>query len=132
MGNRAMMNYLVDLNSLPQEKPREIDIGKGMSIDLLRAVYRNPSIPLPVRIRCAVAALPHEVPRLQVSALVNEQSFAEILDRRLKRIKEIENGNGELIEAPTQEVEIQPMLPRSTVEVRPPLAPTNDRRFRRF
>jgi hypothetical protein len=132
MGNRAMMNYLVDLNSLPQEKPREIDIGKGMSIDLLRAVYRNPSIPLPIRIRCAVAALPHEVPRLQVSALVNEQSFAEILDRRLKRIKEIENGNGELIEAPTQEVEIQPMLPRSTVEVRPPLAPTNDRRFRRF
>jgi hypothetical protein len=103
-----------------------------MSIDLLRAVYRNPSIPLPVRIRCAVAALPHEVPRLQVSALVNEQSFAEILDRRLKRIKEIENGNGKLIEAPTQEVEIQPMLPRSTVEVRPPLAPTNDRRFRRF
>jgi hypothetical protein len=132
MGNRAMMNYLVDLNSLPQEKPREIDIGKGMSIDLLRAVYRNPSIPLPIRIRCAVAALPHEVPRLQVSALVNEQSFAEILDRRLKRIKEIENGNGKLIEAPTQEVEIQPMLPRSTVEVRPPLAPTNDRRFRRF
>jgi hypothetical protein len=39
----------------------------GQSIDLLRAVYRNPSIPLPVRIRCAVAALPHEVPRLQVS-----------------------------------------------------------------
>jgi hypothetical protein len=31
----------------------------GMSIDLLRAVYRNPSIPLPVRIRCAVTTLPH-------------------------------------------------------------------------
>ena len=114
------------------KKESLIDIGEGMSIDLLRAVYRNPSIPLPVRIRCAVAALPHEVPRLAVTALVNEQSFAEILDRRLKRIKEIENGNGKLIEAPTQEVEIQPMLPRSTVEVRPPLAPTNDRRFRRF
>ena len=63
----------------------------GQSIDLLRAVYRNPSIPLPVRIRCAVAALPHEVPRLQVSALVNEQSFAELLDKRLKRIEEM-NG----------------------------------------
>ena len=70
-----MMNYLVDL----QEKPREIEIGpNGMSIDLLRAVYRNPSIPLPVRIRCAVAALPHEVPRLQVTAQVNEQSFCRI------------------------------------------------------
>jgi hypothetical protein len=102
------------------------------SIDLLRAVYRSTSLPLPVRLRAAIAALPHEVPRLAVTALVNEQSFAEILDRRLKRIKEIENGNGNQIEAKPQQVEIQPMLPRSTVEVRPPLAPTNDRRFRRF
>jgi hypothetical protein len=65
-----------------------------------------------------------------VTAQVNEQSFAEILDRRLKRLKEMENGKQ--IEARPQEVEIKPMLPRSTVEVRPPLAPTNDRRFRRF
>ena len=67
-----------------------------MSIDLLRAVYRNPSIPLPVRIRCAVAALPHEVPRLQVSALVNEQSFAEILERRLKKLDAM-NGKPQTI-----------------------------------
>ena len=79
-----MMNYLVDL----QEKPREIEIGpNGMSIDLLRAVYRNPSIPLPVRIRCAVAALPHEVPRLQVTAQVNEQSFAETIGGEDKEIR---------------------------------------------
>src|SRR6187200_2682562 len=59
----------------------------GMSIDLLRAVYRNPSIPLPVRIRCAVAALPHEVPRLQVTAQVNEQSFAETIGGEDKEIR---------------------------------------------
>jgi hypothetical protein len=46
----------------------------GMSIDLLRAVYRSTSIPLPIRLRAAIAALPHEVPRLAVTALVNEQS----------------------------------------------------------
>jgi hypothetical protein len=100
------------------------------SLDLLRAIYRCPTANLQMRIRCAVAALPHEHPRLMVTAQVNEQSFAEILDRRLKRIKEMENGKR--IEAKPQEVEIQPMLPRSTVEVRPSLAPTNDRRFRRF
>src|SRR5258708_38781742 len=62
----------------------------GMSIDLLRAVYRSASIPLPVRMRAAIAVLPHEVPRLMVTAQVNEQSFAELLDRRLKRIAELE------------------------------------------
>ena len=57
------------------------------SLELLKAVYRNPTIPLPVRMRAAIAALPHEVPRLAVTALVNEQSFAELLDRRLKKME---------------------------------------------
>jgi hypothetical protein len=82
-----MMNYLVDLQ-MAQEKPKEIEIpSNGTSLDLLRAVYRNPSIPLQIRLRAAIAALPHEAPRLAVTALVNEQSFAEILDRRLKKME---------------------------------------------
>ena len=89
----------------------------GMSIDLLRAVYRSPNIPLPTRLRAAIAALPHEVPRLQVSALVNEQSFAELLDRRLKRIEEM-NGQPR---SQTQVIEAPKHLPR-----------TSDRRFRRM
>jgi hypothetical protein len=85
MGIEPMMNYLVDL----QEK-REIDIGSnGMSIDLLRAVYRNPSIPLPVRMRAAIACLPHETPRLAVMGMVSEQSFAELLERRLRHQAQI-------------------------------------------
>jgi len=109
-----------DLFEERKETPLEFP-PNGMSIDLLRAVYRNPSIPLPVRIRCAVAALPHETPRLQVVAQVNEQSFAELLDRRLKRISEM-NGQPrsqtQVIEAPT--------------DVSPHHVPTNDRRFRRL
>jgi hypothetical protein len=88
-----------------------------MSIDLLRAIYRNPSIPLPVRIRCAVAALPHEVPRLAVTALVNEQSFAELLDKRLKRMEARER---------TQTID-QPII-----EAPKPLPGVADRRFRRM
>jgi hypothetical protein len=86
----------------------------GQSIDLLRAVYRSSSIPLPVRLRAAIAALPHEVPRLAVTALVNEQSFAELLERRIKRMEAM-NGN-------------QPQ----TIEAKPPPLPRlADRRFRR-
>ena len=90
----------------------------GMSIDLLRAVYRNPSIPLPVRIRCAIASLPHEVPRLQVSALVNEHSFAELLEARIKKFDAM-NGQTQVIDQP--QIEAKPVLPRVA-----------DRRFRRM
>jgi len=73
--------------------------------------------------RAAIAALPFESPRLMVTAQVNEQSFAEVLERRLKRIEQIKNGkviNGEkVIEAPA--IEAKPILPR-----------LNDRRFRRM
>jgi hypothetical protein len=107
----------------PRPAKEELDFPpNGMSIDLLRAVYRNPSIPLPVRIRCAVAALPHEVPRLAVTALVNEQSFAEILDRRLKKMEAM-NGKPQQID---QTIE-QPQI-----ETPKPLPRTSDRRYRRL
>ena len=72
--------------------------------------------------RAAIAALPFESPKLAVTAVVSEQDFATVLDRRLKRIEEIK-----LIEAkPTiDDVESKP------VDVRlPPAVP--DRRFRRI
>jgi hypothetical protein len=55
-----------------------------------------------------------------VVAQISEQSFAEVLDRRLKRLQAVENGK--MIEAPRPEpVDIKPLLPR-----------LNDRRFRRM
>jgi hypothetical protein len=110
------------LDRIEAQQANALQLGPdAMSIDLLRAVYRNPSIPLPVRIRCAVAALPHEVPRLQVTAQVNEHSFAELLEKRIKRIAELEtNGNPpQMIEQP--QIETKPVLPR-----------TSDRRYRRL
>jgi hypothetical protein len=95
----------------------------AMSIDLLRAVYRSPSIPLPVRMRAAIAALPHETPKLGVTVMVNDQDFATLLDARIKRMEAM-NGKPQ----PHQRIiEAKPQ-----VDVRPPLATTNDRRFRRM
>jgi hypothetical protein len=104
--------------------PEAIEISpNGISLDLLRAVYRNSSLPLQVRIRAAGLALLHEVPKLAVTAVVSERDFASLLDQRLKRIEEmrlieaqpsINNGNG-------PEVEIKPPLPR-----------VPDKRFRRI
>src|SRR6516164_9523818 len=83
---------------------------------------RSNHLPLTTRMRAAIAALPFESPKLAVTAVVSEQDFATVLDRRLKRIEEIK-----LIEAkPTiDDVESKP------VDVRlPPVVP--DRRFRRI
>jgi hypothetical protein len=101
-------------------------------LNFLKAVYMNAELPLSVRMRAAIELMPYTYPKLAVTAQVTEQSFAELLEKRLRHMKQVSNGTP-LIEAkPQQDVEIQPMLPKSTVEVRPPLAPTNDRRFRRF
>ena len=87
---------------------------------LLKAVYQNSEVPLPVRMRAAMACLPFETPKLLATAIVNENSFAELLDRRLKRISETK-----LIDAkPTQEN-------GGNADARLP-PPIPDRRYRRF
>jgi hypothetical protein len=107
-------------NLFEDKKPQEIEIpADGISLDLLRVVYRNNQLPLTTRMRAAIAALPFEVPKLAVTAVVSEHNFAEVLERRLRRISEMK-----LIEA-------QPQSTNSNVDVRlpPRLA---DRGFRRM
>jgi hypothetical protein len=99
----------------------------GMSIDLLRAVYRNPSIPLPVRMRAAIACLPHETPKLGVTVMVNDQDFAALLDARIKRMEAM-NGKAQ----PQPQIPIEKQMIEPQVDVRPPHPTTNDRRFRRM
>jgi len=73
-----------------ERQPENVEIGPNeISLDLLRAVYRSNHLPLSTRMRAAISALPHEVPRLAVTAVVSEQDFATVLDRRLKRMKEM-------------------------------------------
>jgi hypothetical protein len=91
-------------------------------LTFLKAVYMNAELPLSVRMRAAIELLPFAHPKLAVTAVVSEQDFATVLDRRLKRIEEMK-----LIEAkPTIDG-----LEGKPVDVRlPPVVP--DRRFRRM
>jgi hypothetical protein len=41
--------------------------------------------------RAAIAALPHEVPKLAVTAVMTDNDFATLLDRRLKQIESERN-----------------------------------------
>ena len=69
--------------------------------------------------RAMMAAVPYESPKLIATAIVNEGSFAELLDRRLKRIEE------------TKLIETKPTAPtngdKPDARLRPRLT---DRRFR--
>jgi len=58
-------------------------------LSFLKAVYINTELPLSVRMRAAIELLPFTHPKLAVTAVVSEQDFATVLDRRLKRIEEM-------------------------------------------
>jgi hypothetical protein len=117
------MDNLVDLRQMAhQTKPLEVEIPPdGISLDLLRAIYRSNQLPLTTRMRAAIAALPFESPKLAVTAVVSEQDFATVLDKRLKRIEEMR----------ANAIEATPVINGEKVDAHlPPRLP--DRRFRRI
>jgi len=72
---------------------------------LLRAVYLNPDQPLSRRIRCAIAALPYEVPKLAVTSPGGRgRDFAAQLEAARKR-----SGKGLVIEhRPQAQASVEP------------------------
>ena len=83
----------------------------------LQMIYRDPQLSTAVRMRAAGLALPFERPKLAVTAVVSEQDFAAVLDRRLTRIEEMK----------ANAIEATPVIDGEKVDPRLP-----DRRFRRI
>ena len=84
-------------------------------LNFLKAVYMNAKLPLSVRMRAAIELLPFTHPKLAVTALVNEQDFATLLDQRIRRMEQRQQ----------QTIE-------QTIEAPKPLPRIADRRFRRM
>jgi hypothetical protein len=78
-----------------------------IQLTFLRAVYQNSSVPLPVRIRCAVECLPFESPKLSATAIVQGQDFATLLDARLRWADKLNGEGTRLIE---EKVEPEPEI----------------------
>jgi len=102
------------------------------SLKFLQTIYRNPEVPLPVRMRAAGMALPFESPKLAVIATLNAGDFADQLDRAVKSSRKI--------------IEAKPMISACDVssdnvssDTKPTVQPSNghkpsvpDRRYRRW
>ena len=72
--------------------------------ELLKAVYRNPEIPLAVRLRAAMSAIPFETPKLAVTAQITDNDVATLLDQRIARYQRKLIEEQQLIEAKAVDV----------------------------
>ena len=87
-------------------------------LTFLKGIYMNDELPLSVRMRAAIEVLPFTHPKLAVTAQVSEGGFAELLERRLRRMEQ-----AKLIEH----------QPQATAEAKPPLPKVPfDKRYRRI
>jgi hypothetical protein len=89
------------------EAPEEPIAPEGeTSLQLLQAIYKDKNQPLNVRVRCAIEALPFEVPKLSATAIatMDGKTFAEALERCIERSQSPPLLNGPTEPLPPEEL----------------------------
>jgi hypothetical protein len=87
----------------PREQEQAPAVGEaGDAYSLLHSVYSNPALPISMRMRAAIEALPFEKPKLAVTAIVGgADGFAAALERAITR-------SGKVIEHEPLGIEAEP------------------------
>src|SRR5262249_43032242 len=104
---------------------------KVTSLEFLQAVYTDDEMPLHTRMRAAMACLPFESPKLLATAVLNEDSFAELLERRLRKLDEMKliEGNGA---TPVEQSEPEPVTKPQAEPAPPSTSPPAQSSLRRL
>jgi hypothetical protein len=113
-------NSMLDQPSLGAGTPAG---GAGTDIDAytyLRGVWNDHLQPTHIRMRAAAIGVEFERPRMAVSAVIESQDFASILEKRIKNFERIEKNGGVIEAKAVPQIETKPVKPRVV-----------DRRFRR-
>ena len=120
-------------NIFEDKEDAQFDLGPAATaLDLLQAVYRDPGQELHTRIRCAMACLPFQTPKLAVVAQITEQDIASVLDRRIAHYQRLQSQI-KLIEAkPTKLEQSEQPEPKPKPTPAPLNRLYNNKLWRRF
>ena len=73
---------------------------ESMPLDGLLAIYRNPSLPIPLRFKAMAEAAKYMHPRMGIQVHMDEHSFAARLEKAVQRAAKIKNGELKKLAAP--------------------------------
>jgi hypothetical protein len=117
-----------------QKRVEELNGGRfeleegATSLKLLQKVYRSPAVALATRMRAATAALPHEHPKLAVTAVVNSGDFADQLEQAIERSRKVSMIDATpMINVPTDNVPSSDTRRSLSINGKPTIL---DRRYR--
>jgi hypothetical protein len=63
----------------------EPEVASENALGFLQAVYKSLGMPLSVRMRAAIEALPFESPKLSATAVLTSEDFADRLEKAIAR-----------------------------------------------